>query len=269
MSTNSSSPNHQDWDQLWSKAHRHLAGIPYLREKSELQGLPRLLENVKCFVDVGASYGPYTWVGHYVLEGCDLFCVEANPAFAGHIEKEWEGLVEKGESRGNRLHVVQRPVSNSESEMLFQVDPVHPFHSFLIGMKDTSADDIKPDVLTLKTVMLDGLFADKPTPDLIKIDIEGAEWRALDGARGLIKKRVTRFLLEIHPWGDSSLSKRPSDIFRFFREHNYSVERINTHWHFLPKKPSLMNRTMSVAYGFVLNHVAIKQFLKRVLGVKA
>lgn len=266
---NTSSAIQQNWDQLWSQAHRHLAGIPYLRERAELQGFPRLLRNVRSFVDVGASYGPYTWVAHYVLNGCDIFCVEANPAFAGHIGKEWEGVVKNGESRGNRLHVVQNPVSNSEADMLFQVDPVHPFHSFLIGMKDSSAGDAKPDVLTLKTVMLDGLFADKPAPDLIKIDIEGAEWRALDGCRAILKKRSTRFLLEIHPWGDSSLGKRPSDIFRFFRDQEYSVERINTHWHFVPKAPSMINRGMSMAYGFVLNHTSIKRFLKRVLRVKA
>jgi FkbM family methyltransferase len=266
---NTTSIDHQDWDQLWSKAHKHLAGIPYLRERSELSRLPRLLENVRSFVDVGASCGPYTWVAHYVLQGCDIHCVEANPAFAGHIEKEWAGVMENGESRGNRLHVVQRPVSNSETDMLFQVDPVYPFHSFLIGMKDNEKTETKPDVLTLRTVMLDGLFADKPAPDLIKIDIEGAEWRALDGSRAILKKRGTRFLMEIHPWGDSSLGKRPSDIFSFFREQNYRVERINTHWHFVPKSPSIINRIMSKAYGFVLDHPGIKLFLKRLLRVEA
>jgi FkbM family methyltransferase len=265
---NTPSIKHQDWDQLWSKAHRHLAGIPYHREKTELKYLSRLLGDVKSFVDVGASYGPYTWVAHYVLDECDICCIEANPAFAGHIEKEWAGVEANGESRGNKLHVVQNPVSNSEDDMLFQMDPIHPFNSFLIGMKDSSADDMKSNVLTLKTVTLDSLFANNP-PDLIKIDIEGAEWRALDGSRGILKKRVTRFLLEIHPWGDASISKRPSDIFKFFRNQSYTVERINTHWHFVPKAPSVFNRTLSKAYGFVLDHTGLKRFLKRILRVKA
>lgn len=265
---NTSSINDQDWDQLWSKAHRHLAGIPYLRERTELRHLSHLLRNVKSFVDVGASYGPYTWVAHYALNECDICCIEANPTFAGHIEKEWARVVENEESRGNSIRVINHPVSNEETELLFHLDPVLPFHSYIVGTKDEGSERGDENHLTLKTVVLDRLFTDT-TPDLIKIDIEGAEWRALDGCRKLVGKRATRFLLEIHPWGDASIDKRPSDIFKFFRSQSYTVERINTHWHFKPVAPSLVNRLMSHAYGFVLDRPSVKLMLKRLLKIKA
>jgi FkbM family methyltransferase len=45
---------------------------------------------------------------------------------------------------------------------------------------------------------LDGLFAGAPRPDLVKVDVEGAEGVVLAGAGKLIEAAETRFVIEVH-----------------------------------------------------------------------
>jgi FkbM family methyltransferase len=53
---------------------------------------------------------------------------------------------------------------------------------------------------TVPTVSLDALVDDGviPVPDVVKMDVEGAESRVLEGARRLLDRGVTRFLIALH-----------------------------------------------------------------------
>ena len=56
--------------------------------------------------------------------------------------------------------------------------------------------------------------------DFLKIDVEGAEYRALVGAEKLMRRRNVRLLLEIAPWGDKDPRPptfRCADVTRLLR----------------------------------------------------
>jgi FkbM family methyltransferase len=79
------------------------------------------------------------------------------------------------------------------------------------------------------TTTLDDMQAHFGTPDIVKIDIEGAELLAISGATELIAKRETNFLIEIDP-------ENKDDVIQKFHRHNYEFKEIfYQNYYFSPK----------------------------------
>jgi hypothetical protein len=58
--------------------------------------------------------------------------------------------------------------------------------------------------------------------DLVKMDIEGAEWMAVEGMReSLINHRVRRFLLELHPEQLAKHGRSAGDLIEQLRRFGY------------------------------------------------
>ena len=60
------------------------------------------------------------------------------------------------------------------------------------------------------------------SPNLVKIDVEGAELRVIKGAINVLKTSETKFLVEIHSWGDPERTGSQSEIFTLFKSAGYS-----------------------------------------------
>jgi len=72
-------------------------------------------------------------------------------------------------------------------------------------------DDLVP------TVALDDLFDhDGLVPTVVKLDVEGHEIGVLDGARRLIARRATRFVVEFHPHLVAQYGRSGEDLFAHF-----------------------------------------------------
>jgi FkbM family methyltransferase len=257
--------NDQAWDELWAKVEPHLANSLHHPEIEEFKLLPSLLDGISSFVGVGASYGPYSWIVNYSLSNTKIIAIEGNPYLCEHMRGEWKKIENSGETNGNSFEVINAPLSNKSEMVIFDVNQEDFFTSSIAGVSEVSAASSTTENVKIKAVTLDELFSADP-PDLIKIDIEGAEWRAVDGARLLLKSKKSRFLLEIHPWGDAELHKKPSDVFSLFRKFNYTVVRINHHWLFLPEKPSIANRVLSIHYGFASDSLFLRKVAVTLLG---
>jgi FkbM family methyltransferase len=253
------------WDLLWEKVEPHLANSPHHPEIEEFKLLPSLLRNVRSFVDAGASYGPYSWLAIFTLSGAEITAIEGNPQLCDHLQSEWDKISKAGEENGNSFTVINAPLSNKSELVVFNVNQADFFTSSIDGVSEVSASSVSARKVRVKAVTLDELFHDKP-PDLIKIDIEGAEWRAIDGARALLQQRKSTFLVEIHPWGDAGLDKKPSHVFSIFRELQYTVVRLNHHWLFLPQPPTLINSLLSRVYGFASNSLFLRKLATTILG---
>src|SRR5580658_7195938 len=76
---------------------------------------------------------------------------------------------------------------------------------------------------------------------LIKIDIEGAEYRAVLGADRFLASDHTVFFIELHGWGDAEIRKYPLDVCTFFRRKGYGVRhvghRVRNHYLFRKEGP--------------------------------
>jgi len=248
------------------KYARHLGEIAHRTELAELEALPALLDEVKHFVDVGASYGPYTWVAVYALENARITAIEANPSLCAHLGGEWANIRSGGEHRGNELRVVNCAVSNLDAPLNFLVNKGDYSTSKATYATDRESHQGEYESVSVQGVTLDSMFAADP-PDLIKLDVEGNEWRALDGARSVLQAGQTRFLVEIHPWGDESLRKTPRHVFQLFREYGYGVRRVNHHWYFVPGKPGFIEGARSRVYGWACEQPVLRKMARVALSL--
>jgi FkbM family methyltransferase len=198
-------------------------------ENEELRHLERLLPGLRLFVDVGASLGPYTRCANQFMKNGELYAIEANPETYKRLQKlcrDWEA------EGSNHIHPIHAAASSEPGKIDFFIPTVKsahlPLSSSLFQNKAVTDDWEK---VTVDCVVLDTLFEGK-SPDFIKMDVEGAEYRVLKGAHQILQRGTCRFLVEVHPWGDPTIRKTPVDIFRLFYDYGYDFKRVARHWLF-------------------------------------
>ena len=201
-----------------------------MHEKDEIEHLPELLKGVSVFVDVGASLGQYSFFANRTLKNGTIYCVEADPV---RIQRLRELASEWAKNSSNKITVIHAAAAEKIGRVeFFRTNANVSGGLFAHDPGDRAVQEplewTKSDV---ECITLDSMFKELD-PDLIKIDVEGCEYRVLAGARGILEAGKCRFLVEVHPWGDESVKKMPSDIFKFFNHFGYGFKRTHRHWLF-------------------------------------
>ncbi len=232
-----------------------------MQEKDEIECLPELLKGVALFVDVGASLGQYSFFANRILNGGKIFCIEADPLRMQHLRQfasKWETM------STNRITVIHAAAAEKEGKVeFFTTDENVSGGLFVHGWGATGVkNSVQWTNFEVDCITLDNLFKDLK-PDLVKIDVEGAEYRVLEGARGILEKGKCRFLVEIHPWGDKCVKKAPSDVFRLFKQFGYDFRRTHRHWLFEKSDQRFKIFLKCKLICIVMEHAWLKSGLKR------
>jgi FkbM family methyltransferase len=236
-------------------------------EAAELSAFPQQLTNVRVFFDIGAAIGQYTKVANEHLRSATIVAFEADPIRFEHLEencRRWE------RQSTNFVRAVHTAVCDKDGEITFQVheDSVRSGGLFIPGMPDTQTGANRDNwqTLSLQGVSLDTYCrANRLTPDLMKMDIEGAEYRALLGARSVLQRQQCRFLIEVHPWGDIPKEKKPADVFNLLAEYGYDFTRLERHWSFAKAKRPFLALLKNRGMRFVFRHPLLLRTLKHVM----
>jgi FkbM family methyltransferase len=170
--------------------------------------------------DIGANVGFYTLLSSRLVgEGGRVFAFEPLPrnvAFLNrHVELNSAGGGGGGGCAAN-VTVIDAAVSDREGTAVFVPDGGGaPDRAHIVGTGDKNVD-VRAEVeagkgeagLTVRTVSVDGLVAGKvsvrgkaqplPPPDMMKIDVEGAEAMVLKGAARTILARMPIIFLATH-----------------------------------------------------------------------
>jgi FkbM family methyltransferase len=190
-------------------------------EGREIERLPDLLRGVARFVDVGANVGQYTWFATRHLRQAEIIAIEADPVLAADLDanaRTWAA------ETGNTIHVINAAVSDRQGTLTF-----HRTADITTG--NILSVNATGETCEVPARRLDDLLAPGPAT-LVKMDIEGAEFRAIDGAQHLLASDNVRFFMELHGWGDAELRRYPIHVARVFRDAGYAVEKIGTHYLF-------------------------------------
>ncbi len=95
---------------------------PNRHESAEIDNLHKILGGVKCFVDVGASLGQYSYFSSKILKDAKFYCVEADPYKAARLRE----LTEKwAEDTKNEFEIVEKAASDQSEEITFFVPANH------------------------------------------------------------------------------------------------------------------------------------------------
>lgn len=150
--------------------------------------------------DVGAHAGYYTlMLSRLVGPQGRVLAFEANPANASRLRKHLN-LNDIG-----NVEVIEAAVTDREGETFFHTNDDVGKYGYMGKISEIGTP--------VRTVRLD----DFPTPDLIKMDIEGAETLALTGAARLLSEHKSTIFLALH---DGAFEQAPSIL----KQHGYRIE---------------------------------------------
>lgn len=211
------------------------------REQPILDALATLLPGHDRFIDLGANIGQYTWHANRHLFFAEIVAVEANPGLIAPL-RETLAAAETRNQHHNTCRIVNRIVSDRDETMPFYVDP------------NTTMSSVVPRpgaVIHVQSMQLDDLH-DPESKTFIKMDIEGAEYRALAGAAKMLSARNVTFLVELHPWGDPVRRKYPLQVAGLMLARGYGMRKIVPRYllgsHFVFAPATLPRRVAAYLY---------------------
>ena len=177
-----------------------------LYELDTVRVIRRLLKNGSWFVDVGANLGYFTLLAaKWTAPAGRVDAFEPDPINRQRLE---EHLHEN--APGNRVRVY--PIAASSKA--FELELIHPLaagtnHGMASFYKSLTGEG---QTFTVSTARLDEVL--DGVPDLIKIDVEGAELSAIEGMQKLLcAPSPPKLIIEHNPTSCAAAGYRPSDIF--------------------------------------------------------
>jgi len=195
---------------------------PKAREAVELAALPGILEGAAYFIDVGANVGQYTFHASKHLRNARLLAIEANPYLIPALTKTVERLRTQ-DAYGNEYEIRAAAVSDVPGTFEFYVSKF-PTLSSMFPHETTEKVEVP-------AIGLNDFYCPS-VRTVVKIDIEGAEYRAVRSASLFLESRDTSFFIELHGWGDKTIGKYPIHLCWLFLRNGYAARKIGTHYLF-------------------------------------
>jgi FkbM family methyltransferase len=163
--------------------------------------------------DLGANVGLFTFSAAFLAGSAGrIVAVEADTFLVGLLGRS------ALDQPPGRAPVVVVPAAASRDLGLaeFQVARRGRSSNFLATAAGAASAGGVRETTTTVTVTLDWLADRLPKPDVVKIDVEGAESDVLAGADGLIGKKRPIILCEV-------FERNQADCTRFFDRHGYTL----------------------------------------------
>jgi FkbM family methyltransferase len=177
-------------------------------DQSLLSIAAELVQSGNTIWDIGANVGLFSFAAAGLSgPGGAVLAIEADGWLAELLRRSNtarpEGIAE--------VQVVSVAVSNSIGVARFNIAERGRASNHLDGAGSGQAGGVRESQLVM-TVTCDWLLSQFPRPDIVKIDVEGAEARVLSGATELLTRVRPKFICEV----TSENSGCVSDIFRAY-----------------------------------------------------
>lgn len=196
------------FDDLKKQKYRH-----DLRWKEFSEVFINEVKKANMFVDCGAEYGYYIGLAlSYAKDGCQIVAIEPEPP-------RYNALVSFFEYYKN-IEILPYAVAEQEGEIsIYKTEG----RSASIDKNLTQWGNVEKEEIKVKSVTLDSLLKNR-IPDIVKMDIAGAEVFALPGMKQTMLKYAPVIFLEYHPsFIDSLTSNGEQKIINLLQECHYDV----------------------------------------------
>ncbi len=166
----------------------HVArGIKNTIDEAPLKALSALCVNAKTLLDIGGNIGLIAAIlAKKMKPGSFIYSFEPAPLSFKYLEDT--ARVQKGNAR---IIPVNNAVSNNTQKIYFTND----------GSSCTNqiSSENAANTIAIQPIRIDDFCRENSiSPEVIKVDIEGAEYLALDGMRATLKNSNCIVLVEIH-----------------------------------------------------------------------
>lgn len=184
-------------------------------EKQVLDSLPKILNGVKIFVDIGASLGQYTFFVNQTMQNGHIIAVEADPI---RFEELKNNCLKWATLSTNKLSVYHAAICDNDGKVGF-------FTTYSNISGGLFTHNIRPQAVEWQEILVDSFKLDTLledcAPDLVKVDVEGSELRVLRGATRILEEGKARFLIELHSFVDPDGQDKPQDVLNFMESFGY------------------------------------------------
>lgn len=214
------------------------------------------LQKARCFVDVGANLGYYTCLARAFMPGGEIHAFEMDHENFQLLETNLSLNPSAVEAVANEIAVSSEPGEVSYELLTEESNPVlsiyrHP-DEVLSEMGLQTRGPVTS--VTVPATTLDDYFAGRSVrPDVVKIDVEGAEYEVLSGMAGLLPEIETMYV-EIHPkmlvsggHDAAEVLKLLGEHFRLFQISGHRTQVKSAAIEELPEGTTLTGNTMVLA----------------------
>jgi FkbM family methyltransferase len=154
--------------------------------------------------DIGAHHGIYT------LSGCIGEKVHSFEMAEENISKLKTKKELVGSEINSKINIVRKGIWSESGEKIFHEN------------SRDARNQIDRGEEKVETLSLDDYFDDREDPNVLKIDVEGAEYQVLEGSESILARSHPTIFLEIHNDGRlSEIGGSEKEIYKLLKEHNY------------------------------------------------
>lgn len=180
--------------------------------------LTRLLKKGDRYIDIGANIGYTTKLGAYLVGSTgEVTAFEPNPKLLNRLKNNIALSSNK-----NIITLHELALSNYKGEGELVLPKSFEYNEGVAyvseGNSSSNANSIK-----IRLEMLDNIFNANVKIDVLKIDVEGHELKALQGAQNLLNNQsIHTILFEDH-------QQYPNSLTQYLESFGYSIFRIEKH----------------------------------------
>lgn len=198
---------------------RYYGGRIHERQVSEL--LLNTLKEDCCFVDIGTNLGWYTCLAGKKLINGTVYGFEMDEL---NYELVRKNLLLNSCDKAKIFHAA---ISDHSGEIRYSRQSNTPSPSFRLASGNEITGLNKSKMIKVPAYSLDDFFEDKITkPDVIKIDVEGAELQVILGMKNILNSSKPLLFLEIHPQKLTHYNYTVQDLTTQLLNHNYQIFEI-------------------------------------------
>lgn len=164
--------------------------------------------------DVGANIGKSAFLLLLANKIEELFLIDPNPMA---LSIAAENMIRNNLSR--HIRFINAFISDAENESL-------KLYTVLSGAAGSmyKSHAKTAGYLNVQTTTLDSLVKEyQVIPDLVKIDVEGAEAKVLRGATELAKHKQTKFIMEVHGSPELSIIENTNQLLSWCQSNAYTA----------------------------------------------
>lgn len=190
-----------------------------IHEENVINLLTKTLKSAKCFVDVGAHIGFYTFLTSKLMKSVNIFSFEMDKINFSLLKKNLKL------NKSKNVLIYNLAISDSSGIVSYTRNSEQPDPTLTSAGIDLERDSVK--TISIKAVTLDDFFKNIDTkPDVVKIDVEGAEMQVLSGMEKLIEHNNPKMFVEVHPERLLKFRSSVNEVISFLLERGYNIFEI-------------------------------------------
>jgi FkbM family methyltransferase len=192
-----------------------------IHEKTVTGMIVEALRGKHCFVDVGTNLGWFTCLASKIIPNGNIYGFEMDDLNFALLQKNISL------NKCNNVECINMAISESSGDLTYKREIDRPDAGFRLEPGEGAGH--LAGFVSVKSVTLDDFLEKRGiTPEVIKIDVEGAEMNVLRGMRRTLEKTMPVLFLEVHPEQLHNFNTSTSEIINILISNKYNIFEIES-----------------------------------------